>query len=305
MSYTVLSFNVQKMGNGAVEQRKKDWRLIARMIKYSGADLVSLQEILSEKPVEELCRNLNMYGGRWESSFEQKDTVRNCREGYAFLWNTKRVSLLIANGKTYKPHIETKWSRSLIRPPYVARFMPVAPMSPFIEIRLTNTHIIFAEDKYSREKNSSVFDSDYQMRINEYRKLSKEVFPDIAWKGSPRTSYTFITGDYNIHLWDCFLIDSLPASGRLKMSSRQPDKSTISNPGSGENNMKKSFGYANDYDHFSFSMRESSYVASAHRIDAPEIFCSGDFRYYREKVSDHVPVILKIDLRHSSQTSNN
>ena len=38
-----------------------------------------------------------MYGGNWDFRFEMKETIRNDREGYAFLWNRNTFSLLISN----------------------------------------------------------------------------------------------------------------------------------------------------------------------------------------------------------------
>lgn len=300
MSITIASFNVLKMGEMAVSQRVKDWRLIARIIKSRNSDIVSLQEVLSEKPVEELCRNLNMYGGEWDFRFEQKDTVRNEREGYAFLWNKKTIALLVSDGKTYEPHIEAKWSRSLIRPPFVGRFMPNTPGAPFIEIRVINTHIIFHRDKYSQQKELDL--SDLQMQLREYRKLSKSVFPMIAHErtGDFRVSYTFITGDYNLPLRNCVLIDSEPWDERIRMVSTQKEKTTISSERAKE--APQADSYVNDYDHFSFSNHESEYVATVHRIDAPRLFCSGNFNTYRETVSDHVPIILKLDLKRATPT---
>lgn len=313
MSYTIMSFNVRKMGESAIEQRRKDWRLIARMIHEYQADLVALQEVFSDMPVQELCRNLRMYGGTWDYRFELKETVRNgTREGYAFLWNTGMMSMLVINGKTYEPHIEAKWSRSLIRPPYVGRFIPIASGSPFIEIRLINTHIIFAKDKYSESKGISI--SDLQMRKNEYRKLSKEVFPMIAHErnGIFRVGYTFIAGDYNMSLSDCFKIDSEITESRISMTSDQKDKTTLSRNramGIGTDDVEQTAGvpqgqipsmdyYVHDYDHFSFSDHESDYVVSARRIDGPRDFCACDFKYYLEHISDHVPVYFKLELRH-------
>lgn len=317
MSYTILSFNVRKMGESAMEQRRKDWRLIARMIHEYKADLVALQEVFSEMPVQELCRNLRMYGGNWECKFELKETVRNgTREGYAFLWNSRTMSQLVINGKTYKPHYEEKWSsklgEELIRPPYVGRFVPVASGSPFIEIRLINTHIIFAKDKYSESKGVSI--SDLQMRRNEYRILSKKVFPRVAHErnGIFRVGYTFITGDYNMSLSDCFKIDSEITESRISMTSDQEDKTTLSRNramGIGTDAVEQAAGipegqipstdyYVHDYDHFSFSDHESDYVVSAQRIDAPREFCACDFKYYLENISDHVPVYFKLELRH-------
>ena len=295
MSYIIASFNVLKMGEFSVQQHKKDWRLIAKIIKNNNVDIVSLQEILSDRPVQELVRCLNMYGGHWEYRFELKDTVRNDCEGYAFLWNRKKISLLTDNNKIYEPHIEAKWSRTLVRPPFIGRFMPCSPASPFIEIRIINTHIIYGKDKYSQKRNIDL--SALRMRRAEYRKLSKQVFPSIAHNrtGENRVAYTFITGDYNLPLSDCLLIDSEPMEERMKMQSGQRAKTTISLEKSKEDPKKDA--YVNDYDHFSFSNHEAEYVLSMMRIDAPRIFCDGNFLNYRNMVSDHVPVILKFDLK--------
>ena len=295
MSYVIASFNVLKMGEYAVQQHKKDWKLIAKIIKYHNADIVSLQEILSDRPIHELVRCLNMYGGQWDFRFELKETVRNDREGYAFLWNKKSISLLESDGKVYEPHIEAKWSRSLIRPPFVGRFMPCSPGSPFIEIRIINTHIIFNKDKYSKERDVDL--SSLRMRHAEYRKLSKQVFPSIAHSrtGDYRVAYTFITGDYNLPLRDCILIDSEPMDEKMTIRSGQSDKTTISLNAAQENPHEDA--YANDYDHFSFSNNEAEYVLSMMRIDAPRRFCNGNFSIYRDTVSDHVPVVLKFDLK--------
>ena len=61
MSYIIASFNTLKMGEYAVSQYKKDWKLIAQIIKSHKVDIISLQEILSERPVQELQRNLRIY----------------------------------------------------------------------------------------------------------------------------------------------------------------------------------------------------------------------------------------------------
>ncbi len=295
MSYIIASFNTLKMGEYAVSQYKKDWKLIAQIIKSHKVDIISLQEILSERPVQELQRNLNMYGGNWDFRFEMKETVRNDREGYAFLWNRNTISLLVSDRKTYEPHIEAKWSRSLIRPPYIGRFIPCAPCSPFIEIRLINTHIVFGKDKYSQERGND--QSALRMRRAEYEKLSKQVFPSIAHtrSGDYRVGYTFITGDYNLPLRDCIFIDSRSMDEKMKMQSGQHEKTTISLNKIQEN--PNADAYVNDYDHFSFSNHEAEYVLFMQRIDAPRLFCNGNFAHYRETISDHVPIILNFNIR--------
>ena len=58
--------------------------------------------------------------------------------------------------------------------------------------------------------------------------------------------------------------------------------------------------YVNDYDHFSFEVgRVGDYVRNAHRINAPELLfpmSSRMFHSYKEKVSDHVPIVATLDL---------
>lgn len=296
MSYLIGSFNTYKMGEQTVQQRLKDWKLIARIINNSNIDIVALQEIFSEKPVAELQRYMNFYGCKWDYRFAQKETVRNEREGYAFLWNTKRISLLRDSDRIFEPHIEAKWSRSLIRPPFVGRFMPVGFNTPFIEIRIINTHIVYSKDRYM-ERNENDWTS-LELRKNEYRKLSKAVFPQIAHErfGVFRDAYTLITGDYNLCLQHCLNIDAEPSDERISISSRQHEKTTLSKL---QADLPHLDPYSNDYDHFSFSEHESPYVHQTARIDAPRNFCGGNFDYYRQNISDHVPIILHLDVKNS------
>ena len=285
------------MGEQTVQQQLKDWNLISRIIKNNNIDIIALQEIFSESPVKELQKCMSRYGSSWHCRFQKRDTIRNEREGYAFLWNTKKISLLKNDDKVFEPHIETKWSRSLIRPPYIGRFMPIGPSSPFIEIRIINTHIVFSKDKYSLQKEDDL--TSLSMRKAEYRKLSKAVFPQVAHSrsGNFRPAYTFLLGDYNLLINHCTAIDLEPMEEKMAIRSGQHEKSTLATI-QPDNSIADP--YANDYDHFSFSDHEASYISKIERIDGPRIFCGGDFEYYRKKISDHVPIVLRLNVKNAS-----
>lgn len=301
MEYKFVSFNVLKMGESAIgQQAKKDWDFISRMIRDVNPDIVALQEVLKREPVAEFVRRLNGLGGSWDFRFEQKDTVRNKREGYAFIWNTQRIGLLTVDGVVKEPHIEAKWSRSLIRPPYIGRFVPVEIGALDIEFRLINTHVVFGEDVYSENHGNDL--SDREMRKSEYRKLSRAVFPGVVNQhdGNFRVPYTFILGDYNLTHKDCILIDDEEPMRGMPMCSSQKDKSTISRKIANEDPTSWN-AYVNDYDHVSCSNREDQYIQVASIIDGPARYGEQggvpDFRRYVQTVSDHVPMVFTFDLK--------
>ena len=172
--------------------------------------------------------------------------------------------------------------------------------APFVELRLINTHVVFGEDVYSEQHGNDL--SDKAMRIAEYRKLITNVFPDVTniHDGNFRTPYTFILGDYNLSYADCYAANAAADDPRRIMVSGQRQRTTISRikaqtPGQD--------AYANDYDHFTSSDRESNYVQSSEVIDGPRSYYSQagipDFKTYLEKVSDHIPMLFRFDLAHS------
>lgn len=303
MSYTILSFNMRNVGGGALMNR--DWNTVTDIMRDTRADIVAVQEVFSELPFKWLCQRLNVGSlCDWRYRCVSRQTCRNGRgEGYVFLWNAKRVDLspIEKEGRSvgvHDPEIRTEWSRSLVRPPCVARFIPVGSCVPFIEIRIISTHIIFGEDKYSREKGNEL--SDREMRLAEYRALSERLFPRIGKNradGNFRTPYTFIVGDYNLLQGECAAIDKLPKDEVAFMETRQILASTItqgdeSNPGRYTDH---------DYDHFTYSDRECGYVYGVDRVDAPARYYGGDFKRYGKRLSDHVPVSMQFDVGTSNQ----
>ena len=260
MGYTIGSFNLLKLYEKTVEQRRRDWKLIARIIRTEQLDLVAIQEVFSDAPIKMLHSELNRgYFSSWEYRVGIKQTVRNSpREGYAFLWNSRRLSLLRKkDGTVYEPEVKSTWSRSLIRPPFLGRFMPIGWTVPFIELRVINTHIVHSKDLYMKNKGSD--DSALELRKKEYQKLSDEVFPRVAKdrsEGMFRPAYTFIMGDYNLFNRQCSMIDTAPKSEFRYMRTRQSAPTTLEKSKEDEKT-----GYTeNDFDHLSFSNHEDDYV---------------------------------------------
>jgi len=305
MSYTIISFNLRNIYASAAD---RDWSAVAEILRTERADVVAVQEILSDWPIKHLCRHMNAgFLSDWRYRMVSRETCRNGRgEGYAILWNARRVDLspkekIMQDGSRmvvgwHEPEIRTEWSRSLVRPPCVARFIPVGWCVPFIELRLIATHIIFREDSYSRTHGNDV--SDKQLRREEYRALSERLFPRVGkdrLQGNFRPAYTFIVGDYNLHYEDCAAIDAAPKAEVRFMKTRQVLGSTIY-PGKDDEDPG---GYTdNDYDHFSYSDREHPYVQIVERVSAPEKYYDGNFKKYQKRLSDHVPIRMLFDVRH-------
>lgn len=306
MSYSVLSFNLRNIYDSA--RLDRDWDAIANIIREERADIVAVQEIFSELPIKLLCERLSRgFFSDWRFRFAARATCRNGRgEGYAFLWNARRVDLapkesFDQNGDltvvgVHDPEVRTEWSQSFVRPPCVARFVPVGWCVPYIELRVISTHIIFREDSYLRSHENGL--GDIELRRNEYRALSERMFPRISkyrLDGRFRPAYTFIVGDYNMHQVECAAIDCERRSEVGLMMTRQILGSTIY-PGKDE---KDPGGYtANDYDHVSYSDREHPYVQIVERIDAPDEYYESNFKKYQKRMSDHVPIKMLFDVRH-------
>jgi len=306
MAYTVLSFNMRNVYDSA--RLDRDWVAVSEILRDEHADIVAIQEVFSEMPIKHLCQKLNCgFFSDWRYRMVSRETCRNGRgEGYAIVWNAKRVDLspkemVAPDGRktvvgTHEPEIRTEWSRSLVRPPCVARFIPVGWCVPFIELRIITTHIIFREDAYARANGNEL--SDLQMRREEYRALSEKLFPRVGKNrtdGNFRPAYTFIVGDYNLLHDECAAIDFETKSEVKFMKTRQVLASTIY---SGKTDDDPGGYTTNDYDHVSHSDREDPYVQIVERIDAPHRYYDGDFKKYEKRLSDHVPIRMLFDIRH-------
>ena len=344
MSLTIGSFNLYNFSSNEDRKYLKDYSVVADAIIRSDADVIALQEVVDDQAIESLMVQLRGYGGAnrdWKSYFDKRQTWRNNREGYAFVWDEKSVTLVRDDdNNVVLPELMTRFT-SLKRPPMVARFMTTRPGELHYELCVINTHIIFKPDKY-QEQHPEWFGS-AAMRAFEYTKIVDEIYPRYACHCN---HYAVIAGDYNLSssFLSCVNAREQQSSNQLKMMSVQSDKSTIKTIDPKEDlegeaepeESKESKGffsaifngvfrllgngtdeheseslvpaaeesqvdgaYVNDYDHFSFEKdRVGRYVSSSHRINAPEeLFPALPFKFhtYKERVSDHVPVVAKFD----------
>ncbi len=144
--------------------------------------------------------------GRWARPKTDygSNNGKNLAEGYAFIWNRKKISLVKnKKGQYFEPRISShNGTNELVRPPYIGRFTPI---NSYYEFRLINTHI--ASSVPGSNPNNI---KDYEYRKMELRKLVESVYYDFCMQIYdknryylfPRNmdSYTFILGDYNLNM---------------------------------------------------------------------------------------------------------
>lgn len=306
MSYKIGSFNVFKMNYRSDKEIKKDFELIAEIIKEEKYDIIALQEVLNENVMGLLMRYLPGWDYRWATP---KKSVGNAAEGYAFIWNSRRItlakSITTTGEKVFEPRIldQYKIDRKngqlpLVRNPYYGRFTPAGCLGGcFFEFRLINVHV-----RYNGSDENS--HSAIIMRKNEFDVLAKAIYPKIADKvyGNNMPSYTIMLGDYNLNLKrptnqspylnEMVIIND---NGNIKKIVTVQDELTTLKKTTDED--PQSTGYANNYDHFSYdSLRFETISTEVERVDAVSKYCDDDFNRYHKTVSDHVPVTMDVDL---------
>lgn len=277
--------------------------------------------------------------GRWASPRSKySDTVA---EGYAFLWNRDRIKLVTDyNGKAFEPQIETYAGKQhLARPPFVGRFMPV---NSRYEFRLINTHIVFsakAPEEQQEEDMMVQHESSIERRKNELLTLLERVYIGVADKvydinrqdrnARPLSSYTFLLGDYNLNLPLSSTNHSkmtgldvyIDGSGKHEIITVNKELTTLkqipSDPEKAEwlkRNPNPADHLANNYDHFSYDIKK----LNSHQIHTPTVTvidafslyknrnesndCHAEYELYRQKISDHLPILLEIDIQKGKNT---
>jgi hypothetical protein len=157
------------------------------------------------------------------------------------------------------------------REPLYGRFSPKG-LGSINEFRLINIHIEHGGD-------------DYQVTINRRKTecgLAKNVIHqriDTHRYGNFKRAFTVVLGDYNL---DCPACNSCEPEN---VKTFQEELTTLKNKP----------GYSRSYDHFSLDTDKNATVPyTVARIDAVEEYFEGDYDKYRQAVSDHVPVVIKI-----------
>lgn len=372
MSFKILSFNIQKFSRTATSASgKKDLDTIARIIRESGADIIALQEVVNKEALKALLekiaqqyvwdnfwkRNgssevagLAQYSERtndssgyrtkhWEGRWAAPKSAygNGAAEGYAFIWNTDRIKLVTnLKGETFEPRIETNSGQaSLVRPPFVGRFMPIKGR---FEFRLINVHIAFSAPAKMKAEDDPLYQpdmKDQELRANELKTILDTVYTGWDLKRydvnrrdlNPQslTAYTFVLGDYNLNLRQssakgATIPDDLAVfkTGKMEIITVNEELTTLKRkPGNAEEAKKREkdlvANLANNYDHFSYD----SVKLKKHDIDEPKVGViyafnqyrsrkPGETKYdqYQELVSDHLPILLtiRINKRHDDIT---
>ena len=334
MSYKIGSFNVRNLSFATGKERLdhiadliKEFDIIAlqevlsagKMLEGTQVDNPAGQQIAYENSLRfRLGENWDMCWLDPHSESKWYPYIGNDArgEGYAFLWRKDKFKCPVnENGKEIRPGIfrQYKTDKSsgeirLIRDPGYGRFQMVDP--PYAEIRLITTHIIYNKPKAENLK-VIVDASEYKMRKNEFNILAKDVYTRISENYKDincNVPYTVILGDYNLNLMKSGAgkpyvptIVVLDKNGNILSTVRdirenesyrihtvQEDLSTINRAGN---------DYSSNYDHFTYDDHTEQVVQEkvAHRMDAVKRL--GDFKTYKDKVSDHIPIMLEIDLK--------
>lgn len=323
MEYRIGSFNLQRFGANA----QKDFEKIAQIIVEEQLDIVALQEIWSEgKGVERMLENVVKYelynwdmkcSSSSESSDREKvtDMVTNSGRGecYAYLWNKRRFKIVefakLGKNRVFEPRIVNSLGSDVsvdcsfyARAPYYIRLQPV--YGGFFELRLLNIHIFYGDLSLSS----------VQKRQIEYETLVKEIYPQISHNryGCFRRAYTIAMGDYNLNIFspniqtqvkNAYLSEVHTFSDgkeTIQVLTIQDQLTTLRDMERGnyyQNEDAADSGLANNFDHFSYSPELSPFKSvKCETIDAINKYCNGNYTYYRKNISDHLPVVMTINI---------
>lgn len=323
MEIKIASFNMKKFG----AYSKKDFEKIAEIIVSENLDVVALQEIFSEgKGVNrmleqsikyELCNWDYCFGCPSESKdpfkFENMIETESRSEGYAFLWKKSRFKKVefskLGETRVFEPRIINSLSSDVdvnvdcslfARAPYYIRLQPI--YGGFFELRLINIHIFFGDLKLSSIEKRQV----------EYSVLTQQIYPEICQHtyGQNRTPYTIAMGDYNLNIFsplvntqykNCYLsaVQSYyEGKKQIQILTVQDQLTTLRDvERMDEDEYTNSNSLANNYDHFTYSPELSSFRNVKYEmIDAVNKYCDGDYAYYRKNISDHLPIVMTVEI---------
>ncbi len=334
MNYRIASFNVKNLSkNNGV-----NLDIISQIIAKEKFDIIALQEVLDSGMIldggmgrrvkgqatayeDYLLRRLPYYSMRWGASNVKKASKVDedkRGEGYAFLWNTKRIELakhVTPSGeKVFNPRIWGQYSikradgkQRLIRDPFYGRFK-IKGMKQ--EIRLITTHIYFG----------SLYAADLDLRRRELNILAGAIYPRLHDKtyGVNTPATTILLGDYNLNLRDSLAgsaymnaVIIVDENGMVRsatdistdknvrtFTTRQNQLSTLSSKGTEER-------YSNNFDHITYETsmggdhraHDGDAMSNPHAIRVCDLPIDIDFEEYRSKVSDHLPICVELTYR--------
>ncbi|MCK8059720.1 MULTISPECIES: hypothetical protein [unclassified Fusibacter] len=260
MSYRIGSLNLLKSYR-TEEQGREFYGFIYDLIADEGLDIIAFQEAKNRIVIDGILRNLPSY---WTGTHVYGSE-------FSFIWNSNRI---VECSRNSEPRIYSDYRSSdrMKRDPLYGRFSP-RYLDSSNEFRLINIHV-------EHGGNDSL---DSIIRRKKECELAKGVIHqkiDTHRYGNFKRAFTAILGDYNI---DSALCNSIEPQN---IHTFQDEKTTLK---------KSDPGYASNYDHFSFNvLKNSSVPYTISRIDAVNHYFFGDYKKYRENVSDHVPVKIEV-----------
>ena len=314
-SYIIGSFNLYKMDFKSNEETKKDFNQIAHIIREEQFDVIALQEVLSESAVKQIVCALN--SNCWDYHFQAGSITasKNAqREGYAFIWNKRRLRLVdgqdaISVKEEYR--IRRRWMGkyvhrgSLVRPPLVIRLTPQGVRGGAnFELRLINTHIAFQVPQACVEHGKR----DEVIRKRELKVLAEQVYYRVSTKryGNNLPAYTVLLGDYNLCLAGVgvpLISEYIDITANRQLRTVQQEQTTLKQTQSsyrttdltlerdtdviqkGETNY-----FSQNYDHFSYEkVLDDTLTLTASRVNVVDKY---GLEAYRQHISDHVPIKL-------------
>ncbi len=313
MSIVIGSFNIRDLNfsneNKDGEIQKRDFPLIADMIIKERFDIVAVQEVNSPMALERIIFYLNKKKNllhEWECDASGKAaTTNNDPEGYGFIWNKRRIRLMEIPGKNNPAFYNCAGGKNVIRPPYYGRFTTRGlPGGTNCEIRLVNTHIHDASRELERIAEFDVLVKQVLPRICDHNELSvlNEMMP----------AYTFLLGDYNLRLDKGeraeVRIESITPTIYTKrkryFKTVQEEKTSLKTVRTIDENTELRDCYKSNYDHFTYEydlIRKlklyEERVEALGKYFGKEKSAKEILQLYREKISDHVPIKMTVDLK--------
>ena len=326
MGYKIGSFNIENLGLGALDTKKdqskdRDLKKIAEIIRKENFDIVAFQEIKSEGKAFWVNGTstkqgiLYELGRNWEFWPNKNENISGNTE-FAFVWRKDRVALSEGNNPCLTEYRKRGEAVELIRNPIIARFTPIH--LPKMEIRLIDVHLFFGSNKFI----------DIERRKKEFQTLIKEILNKYDDKryGDNKQSFTFAIGDYNLNL-PVLIPDNRNLFASIESNTEvdgkvfktvQYDPTTIQGKSEEDSESKVNIQndkkeiiadevkdllgkegnyWANNYDHATYNAAyDGKAMITEQRINVIAKYCGNDFVSYQEKVSDHVPIALTIEL---------
>jgi endonuclease/exonuclease/phosphatase family metal-dependent hydrolase len=279
MGYIIGSLNARHFsGLGSHDISK-----MADIINAEKFDIIALQEVKSQRPIDWLKARLHGWEGYHGKSQSDNDyginhEGRGTGLGFAYLWNMQRVRECSNDGQ---PEIITRFSSHITRKPFYGRFTPAGLGGPFCEFRLINIHLWHGENKVIGTP----------QRLKEFETVTTEIYNYLSNRryGDYMQAFTIVLGDYNFSAVYCEAYKE--ATVRYYIKTVQEKTTTLTKPES------ENPGFVSNYDHFSYDERKFFATKIVYdRVDSVSKYLNEDFTKHWKEVSDHVPIKIELIL---------